>query len=194
MTLNTHVVAVTPCDAHDLFNWCRDWLGCDERHLFEDEPAKYHGDGAWQILNKPNQGLAGWLWLYYRPNLEPLRTPEQSAEHDEDCEPDCTGFPNVWHDPACWVDATLDTAYGYRGENGETCSQLHARWIFDMGQWFEERKIQWGWKNEFTGDWHFEDKYKALEEFIGNGGQAMAWFTETVQPVIEAEFPGVVWS
>jgi hypothetical protein len=198
MTLNTEVVAITPCDAHDVFHECRRLLGATDAHPFNDEDrgAKTYAtrdgderqiypedDGVWEIGNQIGIGLPALMWVEYRPGLEPRRTPEEHHRCEDYCDPDCD---RKYHDPACWVEIHFDTAYGYRGANGEGCGDLHARLLFDLGQWFDERKIGWGWENEFTGEWHYEDKYKALKELVSGGGQAMTWFVETVQPLIES--------
>lgn len=188
MTLNTEVVAVTPVDAHEVFHKCRELLGATDAHPFTDEardPRWGCGEGVRRIGNRMGIGLNALLWVVYRPGLEPRRTPEESARCDEDCEPDCDG--TGWaHEPACWVEIHFDTAYGYHDAQGRGCGDLHAQLLFDLGQWFDERKIGWGWQNEFTGEWHYEDKYAALKELCTDGGRAMAWFVETVQPLVEA--------
>ena len=185
MTLNTEVIATTPCDPHEVFHVCRGLLGATDAHPFTDEPMgdRWYGAGVWEIGNRMGIGLPALLQVRYRPG-EPRRTPEESAKCDEDCEPDCDGDHSQYR-PACWVEIHFDTAYGYRDERGRGCGNLHAQLLFDLGQWFDERKIGWGWQNEFTGEWHYEDRYRALKDLCSGGGQAMAWFVETVQPLIE---------
>lgn len=187
MTLNTEVVATTPCDPHEVFHKCRELLGATDAHPFKDEPRdeRWYWDdpGRWRIGNEMGIGLPALMWVVYRPGLEPRLTPQESEAHDGDCEPDCDGSS---HAPASWVEIHFDTAYGYRDEQGRGCGDLHAQLLFDLGQWFDEREIGWGWQNEFTGDWHYEDRYRALKELCTGGGQAMAWFTETVMPIIES--------
>lgn len=190
MTLNTSVVATTACDGRDVFHELRRLLDADDQHPIEDGPVGdegYYGSGVRRIMHPPGLGLNAWLIVWYRPNLEPRRTPEESeASRIELLADDCDEeTAERQKDPACWVEASLDTAYGYHGPEGG-CGALHARLLFELGQWFDERKIGWGWQNEFTGEWHYEDKYRALKELVDGGGQAMAWFVETVIPVIEA--------
>lgn len=193
MTLNTEVVATTPCDPQELFHFCRSLLGATETHPYTDKPRHeiWKEPGLHKIGNAIGIGLPALMWAIYRPGLEPRRTPEESVAHDEGCDTDCDG---KYHDPACWVEVHFDTAYGYRGDRGEGCGDLHAQLLFDLGQWFDERKIGWGWQNEFTGEWHYEDHYAALKELCSDGGRAMAWFTETVQPLVEAGNPNVRWA
>lgn len=187
MTLDTRIIATTVCDGRDVFHELRRLLGAGERHPIKDEPVRdpdYYGQGVRCIQHPAGVGLDAWLMVWYRPELEPRRTPEESRTCDADCDPDCNG--TGWsHRPACWVEASLDTAYGYHGPEGG-CGALHARLIFELGQWFDERKIGWGWQNEFTGEWHYETHYAALKGLVDGGGKAMAWFTETVMPVVES--------
>jgi hypothetical protein len=48
----------------------------------------------------------------------------------------------------------FDTAYGYRGENGETCSTLHVQLMTRVGKWLDEQSVPWKWRDEFTGKIH----------------------------------------
>jgi hypothetical protein len=185
VTLDTRIVTTTPSDGREVFGELRRLLGADERHPVEDGPVgdpSYYGEDVLRIKHPPGIGLNAWLMVWYRAELAPRRTPEESAACDGDCEPDCD---RRWHSPACWVEASLDTAYGYHGPEGG-CGALHARLIFELGQWLDERKIGWGWRNEFTCEWHYEDKYAALKGLVEGGGQAMAWFVESVAPIIES--------
>lgn len=184
MTLDTTVVATTPCDAHDVFHKCRELLGATDAHPYKDRDlSKYYGPGVWEVGNQIGIGLPALLEIKYRPGLEPRRDPEEARACDEDCEADCDGQHR--YRPACWVEVSFDTAYGYRDAQGRGCGDLHAQLVFDLGAWFDEREIGWGWQNEFTGEWHYEDKYAALKDLCTDGGKAMAWFVETVQPLIE---------
>src|SRR5690606_25459508 len=136
---------------------------------------------AWSIGNLPGQGLCALLDISYRPGA-PLRTPEQAAEHDEDiCNLPCDGDR---HPPACWLEISINTAYGYKGDNGEGCGDLHARLVAELGQWLDERGIRWSWKNEFTGDIH--SGYERLIDLCSAGFEATAWFRTSVLPAIEA--------
>lgn len=194
MTLDTRIVATTVCDGRDVFYEMRRLLGAGDQVRIVDEECdpKYHWlePGLRRISHPPGSGLNAWLMVYYRAGLEPRRTPEESQRCDEDCPDGCDkSIANAWHEPACWVEVSIDTSYGYHGPEGG-CGALHARLVYELGQWFDERKIGWGWQNEFTGEWHFEDRYKALKDLCGDGGKAMAWFTETVMPAIETATGG----
>ncbi len=175
MTLDTRLVTTTVSDGREIFHELRRLLGAGENVPIQDGPVSdaYYGEDVWKIAHPPDQGLSAWLMVYYRPDLEPRRRPDEACEEDG------------WQHPACWVEVSLDTAYGYHGPEGD-CGGLHARLLFDLGQWLDEREIGWGWQNEFTGEWHYEDRYRALTELCSYSGQAMAWFTEIVQPSIES--------
>lgn len=102
---------------------------------------------------------------------------DEVAEHAASIAADPT--ENGW----AAIEVSFDTAYGYRGENGETCNQLHARYVGQLGAWLDKRGIPWKWKNEYTGEWF--DGYEGLAEFARNR-DAMDWFDSEVAPVIRA--------
>ena len=176
MTLSTHVYLLTEADPRDVFFECRRILGAGDRvQWFEDAP-----DDRWRdyhiLRNRAGSGLNALLYLRHRPD-EMLRA---TNDCDEDCEPDCTGD---WHTPPHWVDLDFDTAYGFHDEYGG-CGALHARLLFELGGWLDERGVMWAWKNEFSGEVHVGDKYAHLRDLIGDGQRAMRWFKEVVEPVI----------
>lgn len=175
MTLSTHVYLLTEADPHDVFFECRRLLGAgDHVEWFDNEPEKwtdYH-----VLRNRAGSGLNALLWLRYQPG-EMLRA---SNACDEDCEPDCT---RQWHTPPHWIDLDFDTAYGFSDEYGG-CGALHARLVFELGGWLDERGIMWAWQNEFSGEVHVGDKYAHLQDLLGDGQRAMRWFKETVEPLI----------
>jgi hypothetical protein len=83
------------------------------------------------------------------------------------------------------IEVTFDTAYGYRFEEGENCSQLHARLVAQLGNWLDERGLPWKWQNEYTGEWF--DRYDGLGEFVNAHKLTGAadWFGNIVLPLIE---------
>jgi hypothetical protein len=82
----------------------------------------------------------------------------------------------------------MDTAYGYQGDHGETCTVLHAKVIVDLGHWLNEKGITWAWYNEYAGTYH--EGFEGLEEFLGNGDSAQDWFRNLVLPAIHTEITG----
>lgn len=180
MTLSTHVYLLTEADPADVFMECRRLLGATDAHTWEDKPSFYSTNPGDErvIMNAGGQGLPAWLIVRYRPDA-------MLRDHngcDEDCDEDCTG---VWHDPPHWINIDFDTAYSYKDAHGG-CGALHARLLFDLGGWLDERGILWAWRNEFTGDVHVGDKYERLADLIDGGQAAVRWFKGTVEPVIAA--------
>ncbi|MFD3520488.1 hypothetical protein [Streptomyces sp. NPDC058653] len=203
MTLDTRIFVLGKVEPHEVFRFCRDLLGAADRHAFSDRQDTTWREGEsfvepgnpWTISNNPGQGLPAWLMLYYRPD-EPLRTPEQAAEHDMDCNlPESGDYVEEWgpcdgerHRRACWLTVSFDTAYGYRDERGYGCGDLHAEYIAKLGQWLDERRVRWEWMNEFTGEVH--TGYSRLIDLASGGFEASAWFRTSVLPVIQAETGG----
>ncbi|WP_328920683.1 hypothetical protein OG911_28180 [Streptomyces sp. NBC_00208] len=201
MTLDTRIYVLDKVNPQEVFHFCRDLLGATDRHTFTDEQDKTYRKGEsfvepgnpWTIGNNLGQGLPAWLMLCYRPDVA-LRTPEQAAEHDEDCH-----LPGVsWYNPedgpcdgthawrrANWLTVSFDTAYGYSDERGYGCGDLHAEYVAKLGQWLDERGVRWEWMNEFTGEVH--TGYSKLVELASGAFEASAWFWTSVLPAIEAE-------
>jgi hypothetical protein len=164
MTLNTSIRVTTPMtvdEAHDLFTYCQSLVGPAYALVGEH----YHGKG-W--MNEPDQGLPAWLMLEHNDG-EPI-----ADEIDEEC-----GAP-----PAGYAEVSFDTAYGYQGEHGESCTQLHALLVVQVTSWLAVRRYGWAWQNEYTGEWHDTVTGEPMAAFIGNGEQAREWFTTQVVPLI----------
>ncbi|TQF04784.1 hypothetical protein E6W39_24350 [Kitasatospora acidiphila] len=191
MTLDTRIFVLDQIDPQEVFQHCRELLGCTDSHRWTDETWSANS-GHWTLSNTPGQGLPAWLMLFYRPGT-PLRTSEQAAEHDEGiCNlPDCSWYDEEAgacdgsdHLPACWLTVSFDTAYGYSDERGYGCGDLHAELVARLGQWLDARGIRWSWQNEFTGEIHAS--YERLLDLASGGFEASAWFRTTVLPAIEA--------
>jgi hypothetical protein len=173
MTLDTQIYVRGQVSHLEVFAKCNQLIGADEGTLFTDREG-WPGEGSRTLMNEPGQGLPGWLILHYRAD-GPYRA--ETEPHDEDCEPGCTSQ----HEPACWLNVSLDTAYSYHGPDGG-CGDLHARVVAELGHWLDERGIPWSWKNEFTGEIH--ERYAGLTELGGGGAEASDWFRSIVAPVI----------
>ncbi|MFF7067354.1 hypothetical protein [Streptomyces pseudovenezuelae] len=202
MTLDTRILILDKAAAREVFDFCRDLLGATERHTFTDKQDSVYSSAArewlvqdanpWTVNNDPGQGLPAWLMIHYRPDA-PLRTAEQAAEHDEDCNlPENSIYVEEWgpcsgehHHRACWLEVSFDTAYGYRDERGYGCGDLHAEYISRLGQWLDAKGVRWEWKNEFTGEVH--TGYSRLVDLAFGGFEASAWFRSTVLPAIQSE-------
>lgn len=214
MTLSTDIYVIDPVPVGDLFIECQrllslfdeDKRGPEQQRSKNEQDKTWRAgeafvepDNAWTWMNEGMQGLPAWLMIRHR-NGEPYRTPEQSVSHAYDgyCnypgndyfdanEPVCA---KTEHDPACWAEVDLDTAYGYRGPNGIGCGDLHALIVAALGQQLTANGIRWKWRNEFTGEIH--DDPARLIDLVSGGFEASAWFTTSVMPVISAITSGEV--
>lgn len=175
MTLNTHIYAHGRADHREVFAKGNQLIGAHEGIRFRDS------DGT--IMNEPDQGLPGWLMVEYRDGA-PLRTEDDAALCDTYCDPDCDG---EYHDVACYLEISLDTAYSYKDKLGG-CGDMHARFVAALGAWLDGKGIRWSWKNEFTGEVH--DGADGLGELGTGGAKASAWMAGTVLPAIAARFSG----
>lgn len=187
MTLDTRVYVHNPVDYCEVWIKCNQLIDAHEGVKFTDEPVpEYaHGErlpaneaGEWWIWNKPGQGLSALLDIHYRKD----RALILPGEHGRYCEPedDCDGSCA----PACWLEVSFDTAYGYRGDNGEGCGDLHARLVAELGQWLDGKGLRWSWVNEFTGDTHWG--YEGLTDLGSGGAEASSWYRNIVAPAIAA--------
>lgn len=195
MTLATHIYLQEDVNIEELFERGQLFLQqYDEEHRppsaqrSNKGPSKWSKSGVWNIGNELGQGLPGILDLDYKPGSM-LVTSEESAAHDEDCNypgnkyyddaaEECDG---AWHNPVAWAELSLDTAYGYKGPNGISCSQLHALLLF----YLDELGYKFLWKNEYTGE--ISNQLEGIDNFIGSGESAMDWFNTVVKPFIQSE-------
>lgn len=176
MTLDTRVYVHDKVDAMAVFIKMNQLLGATEA-------TKCRTDND-SIRNQPRQGLPAWLIVYCDPAGQKPRRADPSP-CDEDCEEyrEDYGSCERNHRTPCWLEVSIDTTYGYRGEDDEGCSELHARLITELGSWLDKRGVRWSWQNEFTDEVH--SRYNGLVDFAGSGIQAAAWFQDTVIPAIE---------
>lgn len=198
MTLTTEVYILDKIDPAEVFRYAQSLLTPfdDEKRTPEQQKSiirqdKTYQDGTWAVRedspwsmdNAPGQGLPAWLMMAYRPDA-PLRTQEQADVCDEDiCDNDPNCDRTIGHDPACWIQLSFDTTYGYSGPNGVDCGGLHAILVGLLGKWLTEKGVLWAWQNEFTGEIH-DDPVKLLE-LRGSGADAREWFNITVLPLIQ---------
>ena len=188
MTLDTRIYVQDRADYREVFVKCNQLIGAHEGTIFTDEPVadwkdgeRIPGpeDGEWTIWNKPGQGLCALLDISYRKGAA-LRQPGEHAKYCDGEADDCFAPCGV----ASWLEISFDTAYGYKGEHGEGCGDLHARLVAELGHWLDGKGIRWSWQNEFTGEIH--QGYEGLTE-LGEGGlKALEWFVRDVMPAIAA--------
>jgi hypothetical protein len=170
VTLTTSVAIGAPTDVLELFRFCRALLGVAEEVPFTHNASEL--SGCREIYNPGGIGAPAWLWIYYGAD-GPL-----PADTDEEADP--ADPLNGW---AC-IHVTFDTAYGYTGNGGESCSDLHARLLTALGDWLDARDLPWKWQDEYTGEWH--DRFDGLAEFgdAHRSSGAAAWFDDVVRPLI----------
>lgn len=185
MTLSTYIAVKGEVDPEELFQLtllavC---LAANEPHRWSTAEIERSEPGQWRehhtINTRCGQGLAAWTFLHYNADGTPLHA-EDAYEVDEADADDDPYFIA----PACHSKINLDTAYGYRGDDGSDCSTLHARVIRLLHATLAAREISLSWKNEYTGEWH--DGLDGLEEFVGNGVDAGNWFREVAMPAVKA--------
>lgn len=185
MTLNTSVAIGKPHNVREIFDFCRLLLNTPAGTPVETGPS--NSERPWRkgqkwINNPCCVGLDAWLRLYYGAD-GPM-----SHTCDAICNADCIEATSDDPTENGWtaIEVTFDTAYGYRTDDGESCSDLHARLVRALGQWLDARGLPWKWQNEFTGEWF--DRYEGLDTF-GNAFRSTGaedWFTNVVQPAIAA--------
>lgn len=206
MTLDTRIAirALAPVSAREIFLYCRALIDTPDGTPIEDKVEDGDRKGQKSLWHQPGLGLDGWLIMYYsadgpmqhvcteycprkvgwaewddqkRYRVSQADIDEHRAEIAED------PTENGW----ATVEVSIDTGYSFMNDRGESCSQRHARFVFELGQWLDARGCEWMWKNEYTGEWH--DSYEGLEDFgsfhISEGGPA-EWFALTVLPAIRA--------
>lgn len=172
MTLSTKVYIHDKIDPKLVFDYCSLLIGAPES-------AQYKQDGD-SIAMAPGQGFCAWLIVNHSDG-KPIKSDSNGC--DEYCETPCDRVSP--HDPAHWVMVDLDTAYGYRGDDGEGCGDLHAKLVAQLGKWLDAKSVEWSWENEFTGEIH--PGYEGLSALGRGGEEASTWFTNTVLPIITAE-------
>lgn len=186
MTLDTRVAIGGPVDHLEVYTFVRE-LVATPGHIEPHQGDAYTGEGLRRIGNPMGIGLCALIDVTYNPAGGPFPL----HVHDQWCHTqDDVDEHNAWvaTDPRengwAHVEVSFDTTYGYRGESGETCSDLHARLVAALGQWLDARSLPWKWKNEYTGEWF--DRFDQLDQF-GSAHRAIgadAWFRTVALPAI----------
>lgn len=129
MTLSTKVfLSGGPVDPEELLAWINVNLLDAPDAIRSDFDA---GVGAPTISNRVGQGLDAWVIITHN-NGDPINY----AQHPRDAV----------------AEIDFDTAYGFRGPNGEGCSALHAGYIRRLlAEYVEPRGLTLAWQDEFTG-------------------------------------------
>lgn len=66
-----------------------------------------------------------------------------------------------------YIEASFDTAYGYKGDNGEGCHDLHAWLIREIARWVPDNTTMF-WFAESEGRWYKVEFGEDLEECLFN--------------------------
>lgn len=175
MTLTTRVYVHDQISRSEVMDYCNRLLEAPKDVATRDEEMWLAEDGRRVMGNLPCQGLDGLLKVYYRANA--FYEEEDRYEHD--------GEERWLSSPKCWIQVSIDSPYGYRGENGESCGGRHARFVFDLGRWLDLKGVRWSWKNEYTGEiWSGEDRYQRLMDLVDSGEKSRDWFRNTFIPAL----------
>ncbi len=147
MTLGTHIRTTAPANPKALLDFLTVLVEGDPATAVRRERPGY-------IANQLGQGFAAIVEIHYG-----LDGPLQMEGFD---------YGGEFHDeadgpfvpaPAAAVCAELDTAYGYKGPDGETCSQLHLRLATAVAGWVRERHPDadvWWWMDTHDEWWKFD--------------------------------------
>lgn len=204
MTLDTRIAIRTtaPTSAREVFQYCRALLNTPADVPVEERVGEGHRQGQRELANPCGIGLDAWLIVYYgadgpmhhvctewcETEVGPAKwdktgkvqhTAEDVAEHREYIAEKPT--TNGW----ATIEISIDTSYGFMNDRGESCSDRHARFIAELGEWLDQRGCAWKWQNEYTCEWF--DRYDGLEDFgnfhTSDGGPAQ-WFADMVMPAV----------
>lgn len=173
MPLNTEIYILDEIDPHKVFNFCNELMGV-KKPIFTEAYDEWQQNPVISLDNAPGQGLPAWVMSNYR-RKGPLYS---MAQYERDSE---TG-KNRLVTPACFMEVSFDTAYGYRDSYGGS-TELHGRYIVALQEWLAKRNVSMCWKNEFTDTIHHGNE--GLEAFFNGGDRANEWFTNSVLPVFK---------
>ncbi|WP_372733584.1 hypothetical protein [Nocardioides sp.] len=153
MTRSTRVAVLTPgIDPEAMWREMATILRAPEHYQFEVKP-----DGVHAALG---QGLDALMDLTHgRGEL----VPERGC--DDYCAPDC---PSDWcFEPAHYLMADFDTAYGATDSCGCHSGGIHVRLVSALGDWLDQQGAEWAWHDESGDGWRHDDTWGTL---IGHGG------------------------
>lgn len=198
MTLDTHIFIYDPVDQQEVFEKVCEFLDIPDTKKFKVSTGEPYGCvPSTEISNHPGQGFNAWVMTYANPDgirySEEYKASEKKwhdewhlneDEYPDGC--DCTeDFADLEHRAGPhYMQISMDTAYGCRTDRGESCTELHARVIVELGQWLEERGVSFAWENEYSGTIHQGIDEEGLVKFLGGGDDAMDWFNNTVMPAL----------
>lgn len=153
------------------------WIVQEALAKFDDQQRPVDAQ-LWEEDSRPEhrsystvvgQGLPAWTFIHFGENGV-WRSPEDEYAHPDDVE---EGEEPWFVAPRHFAAIDFDTTYFYSGPNGETCAQLHAALMLQVGAWLEAQGVPWQWRNEYSDEIH--DAYEGFEEFAGHGAESKVW-------------------
>jgi hypothetical protein len=157
MTMTTHVAILRPVGVMDLFHHGRSLLGAGDSITWAETDG-YDRPGTRLVGNHLGQGLPGIWDVEYRPD-GPLRAEAHDCDWDDEagrylCATEGETFCHRSNGPACALEASIDTAYGWHADNGAGCGDLHAWFVTEVAKWCAERgaAVRW-YAGEVTSEY-----------------------------------------
>ena len=153
MTLNTYFHVTTPgIDPQEIWNLLMSHVETEDTvpDSVHTGPAKYGRDGQTRMGTRPGSGRLALCDMYYTETGEEL-----SRHPSETDDPELVDWDNdLYYVPRSHICMSFDTAYGYRGPNGEGCSDLHQNILRSLASYVTSHGGEFIWKDEYTGEWH----------------------------------------
>lgn len=150
MTRSTRVAVLTPgITPMDMWRQMATILRAPEQYRFEVKPDGIHAalsQGLEDALMDLGHGIAGAL------------VPEKRC--DDYCQPDCSA-EWCW-EPAHYLMADFDTAYGATDSCGCHSGGIHIRLVSALGDWLNEQGATWLWYDESGDGWRHGDNWGTL--------------------------------
>ena len=113
-------------------------------------PAKYGRIGQTLKSTRRGSGRNALCHMYYTETEEEI--PQHPSETDD---PELEDLENdVHYNPHAYIELSFETAYGYRGPDGEECSDLHRTILLSLSSYVTSHGGEFIWNDEFTGEWH----------------------------------------
>ena len=144
MTLSTSIRIADPVNPELVFLKAREIIGIPAEHPF--------------TIGDKGLGWDNGVWIASRPDGFRSALDVSHAHGDlliDECDEYCdTPCDHHAKQPPAYVDVRLDTTYGFRGPNGETCGDVHREVCARLGAWLDEQGLDWWAMDEYTGEWH----------------------------------------
>lgn len=139
----------TDKDALEIWEYSKTLIKARDDYRQETED---HSDWV-RISAGWGQGYPSWMGVEFSLNDKPLASWSVRHGYEED--------PEEEPDPTTTVMMHYDTAYGYSGDNGANCSDLHSFLMKSVRDNFADRGWTFTWYNEYMGEWSedFDDMF-----------------------------------